>query len=145
MPWHPVKFLHKFEPPYTSSKNPLFCGMNQLFSYVRLLGFVQKVFVKIGCTDGDAETASRALVSAYHGMMALEHDMIGVVMTNATPLVAPTFSVERMLGTNPICVVIPAGEEPAFVADMATTTAANGKLEILQRKNSAAPAGWIQD
>src|SRR5438874_6915892 len=64
MPWHPVKFLHKFAPPYTSSKNPLFCGMNQLFSYVRLLGFVQKVFVKIGCTDGDAETASRALVSA---------------------------------------------------------------------------------
>src|SRR5437762_2750405 len=42
-------------------------------------------------------------IAAYHGMMALEHDMIGVVMTNATPLVAPTFSVERMLGTNPIC------------------------------------------
>jgi LDH2 family malate/lactate/ureidoglycolate dehydrogenase len=78
-------------------------------------------------------------------MKALDHDMIGIAMTNASPLVAPTFSVERLLGTNPICVVIPAGEEPAFVADMATTTAANGKLEILQRKNLAAPAGWIQD
>jgi LDH2 family malate/lactate/ureidoglycolate dehydrogenase len=31
------------------------------------------------------------------------------------------------------------------VADLATTTAANGKLEILQRKNEAAPLGWIQD
>ncbi|MGL6267645.1 MAG: Ldh family oxidoreductase, partial [Chitinophagaceae bacterium] len=40
---------------------------------------------------------------------------------------------------------IPAGEEPAFVADFATTTAANGKLEILQRKNQEAPKGWIQD
>ena len=40
---------------------------------------------------------------------------------------------------------IPAGEEPPFVADLATTTAANGKLEILQRKNEAAPLGWIQD
>ena len=39
----------------------------------------------------------------------------------------------------------PAGEEPAFVADFATTTAANGKLEILQRKNLEAPTGWIQD
>lgn len=39
-----------------------------------------------------------------------------------------------MLGTNPICVAAPAGSEPAFVADLATTTAANGKLEILQRK-----------
>jgi LDH2 family malate/lactate/ureidoglycolate dehydrogenase len=49
-----------------------------------------------------------------------------------------------MLGTNPICVAIPAGDQPAFVADFATTTAANGKLEILQRKNSPMPTGWGQ-
>jgi L-2-hydroxycarboxylate dehydrogenase (NAD+) len=71
--------------------------------------------------------------------------MIGIAMTNASALVAPTFSVERLLGTNPICVAVPAGEEPPFVADLATTTAANGKLEILQRKNQEAPEGWIQD
>lgn len=84
-------------------------------------------------------------IAGYHAMMALGHDMIGICMTNASPLVSPTFSVERLLGTNPICVAIPAGEEPAFVADLATTTAANGKLEILQRKNQEAPLGWIQD
>jgi len=83
-------------------------------------------------------------IAAYHSMMALAHDMIGLSMTNASPLVAPTFSSERLLGTNPICVAIPAGEEPPFVADFATTTAANGKLEILQRKNMEAPLGWIQ-
>ena len=84
-------------------------------------------------------------IAGYHAMMALEEEMIGICMTNASPLVAPTFSVERLLGTNPICVAIPAGAEPPFVADLATTTAANGKLEILQRKNSEAPTGWIQD
>lgn len=84
-------------------------------------------------------------IAGYHAAMALEHDMIGIAFTNASPLVAPTFSVERLLGTNPICVVIPAGEEPPFFADMSTTTAANGKLEILQRKNGIAPLGWIQD
>jgi LDH2 family malate/lactate/ureidoglycolate dehydrogenase len=83
-------------------------------------------------------------IAASHAMMALEHDMIGMAMTNASPLVAPTFSVERLLGTNPICVAIPAGKQPPFVADFATTTAANGKLEILQRKNLDAPIGWIQ-
>ncbi len=83
-------------------------------------------------------------IAGHHAMMALEHDMIGMAMTNASPLVAPTFSIERLLGTNPICVAIPAGEQPAFVADFATTTAANGKLEILQRKNQEAPVGWIQ-
>ena len=84
-------------------------------------------------------------IAAHHALMALEEDMIGIVMTNASALVAPTFSIERLLGTNPICVAIPAGEEPPFVADLATTTAANGKLEILQRKNQEAPQGWIQD
>jgi L-2-hydroxycarboxylate dehydrogenase (NAD+) len=83
-------------------------------------------------------------IAGYHAMMALEHDMIGIAMTNASPLVAPTFSIERLLGTNPIAVAIPADKQPAFVADFATTTAANGKLEILQRKNEAAPIGWVQ-
>ena len=84
-------------------------------------------------------------IAGFHAMMALQKDMIGWAMTNASALVTPTFSKEKMLGTNPICVAIPAGDEPAFVADFATTTAANGKLEILQRKNAAAPIGWVQD
>lgn len=83
-------------------------------------------------------------IAGYHAMQALQHDMIGLAMTNASPLVAPTFSVDRLLGTNPIAVAVPAGEEPPFVADFATTTAANGKLEILQRKNQQAPTGWVQ-
>jgi L-2-hydroxycarboxylate dehydrogenase (NAD+) len=83
-------------------------------------------------------------IAGHHAMMALPHDMIGMAMTNASPLVAPTYSVERLLGTNPIAVAIPAGKQPPFVADFATTTAANGKLEILQRKNMDAPEGWIQ-
>jgi L-2-hydroxycarboxylate dehydrogenase (NAD+) len=84
-------------------------------------------------------------IAGYHAMMALENEMIGMAMTNASALVAPTFSVEKMLGTNPIAVAIPAQEQPPFVADFATTTAANGKLEILQRKGQDAPIGWVQD
>jgi len=84
-------------------------------------------------------------IAGHHAMMALEHDMIGMAMTNASALVAPTFSIERMLGTNPIAVAIPANEQPPFVADFATTTAANGKLEILQRKQADTPEGWVQD
>ncbi|ERM84804.1 malate dehydrogenase [Rhodonellum psychrophilum GCM71 = DSM 17998] len=84
-------------------------------------------------------------IAGQHAMMALEHDMIGISMTNASPLVSPTFSTERLLGTNPIAVAIPAKSQPPFVADFASTTAANGKLEILKRKSEEAPLGWIQD
>ncbi len=84
-------------------------------------------------------------IAGYHAMMALEADCIGISLTNASPLVSPTFSKERLLGTNPISIAIPTKDQPPFVLDMATTTAANGKLEVLQRKGLEAPMGWLQD
>lgn len=100
---------------------------------------------KVGSGWVSVQNSNHFGIAGYHAMMALEQDMIGIAMTNASALVAPTYSIERMLGTNPIAVAVPAGEEPPFVADMATTTAANGKLEILQRKNLETPVGWVQD
>lgn len=83
-------------------------------------------------------------IAAYHAMKALPHDMIGFAMTNASPLVAPTHSKERMLGTNPICMAVPTGVNRPFVLDMATSGAANGKLEIAQRSGKSLPNGWVQ-
>lgn len=83
--------------------------------------------------------------AGYHAMKALPSQMIGWAMTHAAPLVTPTFSKEKLLGTNPIAVAIPANEEPAFVADFASTAVAYGKLEILQRKGLDTPDGWVQD
>ena len=100
---------------------------------------------KVGTGWVSVQNSNHFGIAGYHAMLALEHNMIGVAMTNASPLVAPTFSIDKMLGTNPIAVAAPAGNQPPFVADLATTTAANGKLEILQRKNEETPAGWVQD
>src|ERR1700761_9068992 len=84
-------------------------------------------------------------IAGYHTLMAVEKDMIGFAMTNASPLVAPTFSNERLLGTNPMCYAFPAGKYPPVIVDMATSAAANGKLEIAQRSGKGVPEGWIQD
>jgi L-2-hydroxycarboxylate dehydrogenase (NAD+) len=84
-------------------------------------------------------------IAGYHASLALPHDMIGWAMTHAGPLVTPTFSKEKLLGTNPIAIAIPAGKEPAFLADFASTAVAYGKLEILQRQGKPAPIGWVQD
>jgi len=84
-------------------------------------------------------------IAGYHALMAVEKEMIGFAMTNASPLVAPTFSNERLLGTNPMCYAFPAGKFPPVVVDMATSAAANGKLEIAQRSGKQVPEGWIQD
>ncbi len=84
-------------------------------------------------------------IAGYHAMKAVEKEMIGWAMTHAAPLVTPTFSREKLLGTNPIAIGIPALDEPAFLADFASTAVAYGKLEILQRKGLDTPEGWVQD
>ncbi len=84
-------------------------------------------------------------MSAYYAMQALPHDMIGIAMTNASKQVVPTFGREARFGTNPICLAAPAKDELPFVIDMATTTAAAGKLEVAARLGKAIPLGWALD
>ena len=71
--------------------------------------------------------------------------MIGWAMTNSTKLVAPLWSAERMLGTNPIAIAFPGKDEPPIVIDMATSATAYGKIEIAMRKQQPIPDGWAID
>lgn len=85
-------------------------------------------------------------MAQYYSMMALEHDMIGFSMTNGvTPGVVPFGGRDPRLNTNPITVAIPAGDEPPFVLDMATTPAAFGKIQNHARDGKPIPAGWALD
>ena len=84
-------------------------------------------------------------IAAYHALLAIPHQMIGFATTNASALVAPTHANERLLGTNPLCWVFPAGNYPPVVVDMATSFASNGKLEIAQRKAQSIPSEWATD
>jgi LDH2 family malate/lactate/ureidoglycolate dehydrogenase len=84
-------------------------------------------------------------IAGHYAMMALKKDMIGIAMTNANPLVAPTGSVSRMLGTNPIAVAVPAGKHKPYVADFATTPIARGKLAVAEKKGEKTLPGFVQD
>jgi LDH2 family malate/lactate/ureidoglycolate dehydrogenase len=84
-------------------------------------------------------------IAGYYAMMALEHDCIGMSMTNAAVLVAPTFGRDAMLGTNPIAVAAPADKERPYVLDMATSTVPRGKLEVYHRLEKPIPLGWATD
>ena len=101
--------------------------------------------VKYGSGWVSVRNSNHFGIAGYHALMAVEKDMIGFAMTNASPLVAPTFANERLLGTNPMCYAFPAGKYPPVIVDMATSAAANGKLEIAQRSGKPVPEGWIQD
>lgn len=100
---------------------------------------------KVGSGWVSVRNSNHFGIAGYHAMLALDRDMIGWTMTNAAPLVTPTFSLDKMLGTNPLAVAVPARHEPPFVADFASTAVAYGKFEILQRQGKPAPLGWAQD
>jgi L-2-hydroxycarboxylate dehydrogenase (NAD+) len=84
-------------------------------------------------------------IAGYYSLMALKHDLIGISLTNSDVYVVPTFGREVMLGTNPISVTIPAGEERPFVLDMSTAVATLGKMEVYSRMGKRLPLGWATD
>lgn len=83
--------------------------------------------------------------SLYVNMVA-ENDMIGVVgAVGSANHVAPFGGLDLLLGTNPLAIAIPADKAPPFVLDMATTTAASGKIKVLAQRGEQMPEGWMVD
>jgi LDH2 family malate/lactate/ureidoglycolate dehydrogenase len=83
--------------------------------------------------------------AGVYSKRALEHDMIGLSLTNADALVLPTHGKQARLGTNPIAVAVPTGELAPFLLDMATSTVALGKVALARRAGEAIPLGWAAD
>jgi len=84
-------------------------------------------------------------IAAYYAMMALDHGLIGLSMTNSTHLAVPTFGRQKTQGTNPVAVAIPADGHAPYVLDMATTGVTFGRLEVSERKGKPLKPGWAVD
>jgi len=82
-------------------------------------------------------------IAGYYTRMAAMEDMIGLSGTNARPSVAPTFSTEGLLGTNPLSIAFPTDEGFPFVLDCATSLTQRGKVEYLARLGAPVPEGWV--
>jgi LDH2 family malate/lactate/ureidoglycolate dehydrogenase len=81
-------------------------------------------------------------IAGWYAMRAAEGGLIGMSMTNTSPLVAPTRSRISMLGTNPIAFAAPAGKYGMLVLDMATSTIPRGRIEVAARRGETLLPGW---
>ncbi len=99
----------------------------------------------VGIAFGSVRNSNHYGIAGYYAMMALEHDMIGISSTNSVRYAVPTFGSDLMLGTNPLAFAVPAGEEPPFVLDFATTAVPRGRLEVYRRKGLTLADGWAVD
>jgi len=86
-------------------------------------------------------------IASYYAMMCLPHNMIGLSLTNNSgPGVVPTFGKQAMLSSNPISMAVPAGDEPPFVMDFATSVVAMSKVSLAKaRGETRIPIGWALD
>ena len=82
--------------------------------------------------------------AAYWAQRMSATGMIGIVMCNASALVAPWQGKEPRFGTNPISMSLPGTN--TWLLDMATTTVALGKILNAQfHGRTTIPAGWAMD
>ena len=98
---------------------------------------------KVGMGVVTVRNARHLGMAAYHAMMALKHDMIGMCMTTPPAVVVPTFGAKPRLGTNPVAIAVPAATEPPFVFDAATSLVPHNKLGIALRMGVKLLPGWI--
>lgn len=119
-------------------------GMGHRSAYFAMRRCIEKA-QEIGLCMATVRNSNHFGIAGYYAMMALDAGLCGVAMTNATPLVAPTFARKGYLSTAPIAVAIPAGEQPPIVIDMATSTVSWGKVEIARRDEHPIPLGWALD
>ena len=72
--------------------------------------------------------------------------LIGLGMTNASPIVAPPGGKTRVIGTNPIAFSVPDGSGGlAMQFDQSTTTVALGKITMAKAAGEQIPEGWALD
>ena len=72
--------------------------------------------------------------------------LIGLGLTNASPIVAPPGGKNRVIGTNPIAFSVPDGHGGiAMQFDQSTTTVALGKITMAKAAGERIPEGWAID
>lgn len=116
-------------------------GCGQVVSHKAMKLAIEKAF-SAGIGAITVRNSNHYGIAGYYAMMAMQHDMIGIAMTNSQPLVAPTYGRTAILGTNPIAVAAPSGKEYPYLLDMATSAVAYGKIQVYEKKKENIPIGW---
>ena len=119
-------------------------GLGQVVGYKAMKLVIDKA-LKNNIAFAAVRDSNHYGIAGYYSMMALEHDLIGLSVTNSAILVVPTHGKNALMGTNPISITVPAGKERPFVLDMATSTVPRGKLEVYEREGKTMPATWATD
>lgn len=100
---------------------------------------------KYGVAVIGVRNANHFGMAAHYALKLTEQKLIGIVLSNAPPAIAPYGGKIPMLGTNPICIGFPINMNRSIILDMAVTEAARGKIKLAALKGEKIPEGWAFD
>lgn len=81
----------------------------------------------------------------FYNNIALENKMIGITISNSPAQMAPTNGKDKLIGTNPIAISIPANKENPIIYDIATSQVAKSKIKQALVEGKEIPEDWATD
>ena len=114
----------------------------------RLLDELTTRCIENGSAIGTIRNCSHiGRLGEYSEIAANEHGLVSIAMVNthgAARRVAPPGGIRPRLGTNPLAMGVPNGDE-ALILDFSTSATAEGKVRVKQIAGEQVPAGWLID
>ena len=88
--------------------------------------------------------SNHAGAAGVYAALTLPHDMVGIYGVVASANHMPVWGgLELLLGTNPVAIAIPAGQEAPIVLDIATSVVSYGTIKSHRLQNKPLPEGWM--
>lgn len=115
-------------------------GWGQYASKIAMDTAIEKA-KKHGSSIVGVKNSNHYGTAAYYTRMAAKAGMLGIAMSNASPLMVAWGSKKPTLGTNPLSIAVPTNTHPV-VLDMATSTVARGKINLAAKNGTPIPEGW---
>jgi LDH2 family malate/lactate/ureidoglycolate dehydrogenase len=112
---------------------------------MRALHLVAEKARRFGVASVGVRNSNHFGMAAYYALKLTEQKLIGVILSNGPPAIAPWEGKKPMLGTNPICIGFPASKNDSIILDMAISTVARGKIRLAALKREKIPEGWAFD
>ncbi|MBT4011152.1 MAG: Ldh family oxidoreductase [Planctomycetaceae bacterium] len=114
----------------------------------RLLNELTKRCAQNGSAIGTVRNCSHiGRLGEYCEIAANDYGLVTIAMVNthgAARRVAPPGGIRPRLGTNPLAMGVPNGDE-ALVLDFSTSATAEGKVRVKQIAGEQVPSGWLLD
>jgi LDH2 family malate/lactate/ureidoglycolate dehydrogenase len=100
---------------------------------------------KFGVGVVSVRNSNHSGMLAIHVLRAVEEGAVGFFASGGVAIMAPSGGADPVLGNGPFAWGIPRSGEFPIVVDMASSTAARGKIRALAREGRPIPEGWAVD